>query len=341
MPCQLACRKNCSLFHAPASISLLWCCCSRGRSTQTTQTQQQNQQNKRGAYKSWSKDDMTHALRAVRSAKNSPYHLSFDDAECIYHIPHSTLYDYVQKTTTAIASAPRGSLPNDITDTVIQTTRSGTPVTLLDSESEHKLLTWVFRMEEMCIPVDLDQLRYKAMRLHFSANNIPITAENELKVASKQWWYRFHKRHPELSLRAPQKIEYLRLRATQPEIIQHFYRLLKHAIDTYGFTEDDIWAADETGVDEHGRCTKALARKGTNMPRKNRLWVLMFDDRGIFFPTNMVHFLYREKRRENQGVWVSSTHLNYMLCQWKNHPSPLCIQWKIYKKKFIIWGPFR
>jgi hypothetical protein len=120
-------------------------------------------------------------------------------------------------------------------------------------------------MEEMYIPVDLNQLLYKAMRLHLSANNIPITAENELKVASHHWWRRFKQRHPQLVLRTPQKIEYLRLRATQPEIIQHFYLLLKHALDTYHFTEDEIWAADETGVDEHGRCKKVIARKGTNM----------------------------------------------------------------------------
>ena len=43
----------------------------------------------------------------------------------------------------------------------------------------------------------------------------------------------------------PQKIEYLRLRATQPEIINHFYSLLKHALDTYHFTGNEIWAAEQ------------------------------------------------------------------------------------------------
>ena len=120
------------------------------------------------------------------------------------------------------------------------------------------------KMEEMCIPVDLDMLRFKAMRLHYAQNNIPITAENELTSASVHWWRRLKKRHPELVLRAPQKIEYLRLKATQPEIINHFYSLLKHALDTYHFTEEEIWAADETGIDEHGKCKKVIARRGTN-----------------------------------------------------------------------------
>jgi hypothetical protein len=40
--------------------------------------------------------------------------------------------------------------------------------------------------------------------------------------------------------------------------------LLKHALDTYHFTEEEIWAADETGIDEHGKCKKVIARRGTN-----------------------------------------------------------------------------
>jgi hypothetical protein len=222
-----------------------------------------SKKNKRGAYKKWSQDDLSLALAAVRAPKNSPHHLSFEDAERKHHVPHNTIYRYMQKTKAAIASAPRGSWPNEITNNVIATTRSGTPRTLLNRHTEQQLLTWVFKMEEMCVPVDLDQLRLKAMRLHFSSKNIPITPENELKMASHHWWRRLKQRHPTLVLRTPQKIEYLRLRATQPEIINHFYSLLKHALDTYHFTEDQIWAADETGVDEHGRCKKVIARKGT------------------------------------------------------------------------------
>ena len=138
-------------------------------------------------------------------------------------------------------------------------------------------------MEEMVVPVDLDQFRYKAMRLHMAANNIPVTEENESKMASRCWWHHMKRRHPELVLRTPQKIEYLRLRATQPEIIQHFYSLLKHALDTYHFTENEIWAADETGVDKYGRCKKVIARKGINTCTKNLVRTFMLDCTGILF----------------------------------------------------------
>ena len=121
---------------------------------------------KRGPYKKWSKDDMAVAPAAVRCAKNSPQHLSFERAEHQHHVPHTTLNRYMQKTSAAIAAAPRGSRSNEITDNVIATTRSGTPRTLLNSDMEQQLLTWVFKMEETCVPVDLDQLRLKAMRLH-------------------------------------------------------------------------------------------------------------------------------------------------------------------------------
>ena len=248
------------------------------------------QKRKRQTYKKWSQDDLSAALTAIRSSRNSPHHLSYEAAERKYHVPHSTLDRYMQKTRAAIASAPRGSWPNEITDNVIATTHSGTPRTLLDSDTEQKLLTWVFKMEEMCIPVDLDQLRLKAMRLHLSSKNIPITAENEHKMASKCWWRRLKKKHPELVLRTPQKIEYLRLRATQPEIIQHFYSLLKHALDTYHFTEDQIWAADETGVDEHGKCKKVIALKGIHKHTKSQLNRMSSGKAGLFFVQTYAHF---------------------------------------------------
>lgn len=233
------------------------------------------QKDMRGAYKKWSQDDLSLALAAIRAPKNSPRHLSFEAAERKHHVPQATIYRYLQKTTAAIASAPRGSRPNEISDNVIATTRSGTPHRLLTTDTEQQLLTWVFKMEEMCIPVDLDQLRLKAMRLHLSANNIPITVENELQQASHHWWRRLKQRHPKLVLRTPQKIEYLRLRATQPEIINHFYSLLKHALDTYHFTEEEIWAADETGVDEYGRCKKVITRRGISTHTKNQLSILV------------------------------------------------------------------
>lgn len=141
-------------------------------------------QHKRGAYKKWSKDDLTLALAAVKSTFHSPHHLTFEAAESRYHIPRATLYRYMQTTSSAIASAPRFSHPSDITDLVITTTRSGTPRTLLDSDTEMKLLQLAYKMEEMVIPVDLDMLRLKAMRLHYAANNTPITEENELTLAS-------------------------------------------------------------------------------------------------------------------------------------------------------------
>lgn len=286
-----------------------------------------SKKSKRGSYKSWSKDDLLLAVAAVRSAKNSPHHLSFEKAERKYHVPHSTLHDYMQKTSAAIASAPRGSRPSDIIDNVVSTTRSGTPRTLLDSDTEQQLLTWVFKMDEMCIPVDLDQLRYKAMRLHLCANNIPITAENEHIFASKHWWRRLKNRHPELALRTPQKIEYLRLRATQPEIIRHFYQLLKHALDTYHFTQEEIWAADETGVDDNGRCKKVIALKGTNTHTRRQDPRKILHGTRIFCVTEYFMFSHRKTRCENQGVWISSTHIHYahLLCQWENNPSPFCI----------------
>ena len=88
------------------------------RTNKTTKAQ-------RGSYKKWSTDDLSLALAAIRSPKNSPHHLSFEAAERKYHIPHSTIHDYMTQIANKIAAAPRGSRPNDIAHDVINTTQSG------------------------------------------------------------------------------------------------------------------------------------------------------------------------------------------------------------------------
>ena len=77
------------------------------------------------------------------------------------------------------------------------------------------------------------------------------------------WWHRFLQRHPTLSIRAPQLLALQRARATQPEIINHFYDLFKLVTDTFDIHEHQIWAMDETGVDNNFKVRKVVANKGT------------------------------------------------------------------------------
>ena len=127
------------------------------------------------------------------------------------------------------------------------------------------MIEYVDKCKELAHPLTIDIIRHKAKRLYYATHNIPITAENEHAIASKHWWFRFKSRHPTFTLRAPQLLALQRAKATQPEIINHFYDLLKLTLDTCQFQPHQIWAMDETGLDNNFKVRKVVARIGMYM----------------------------------------------------------------------------
>ena len=81
---------------------------------------------------------------------------------------------------------------------------------------------------------------------------------------TKHWWHWFKTRYPDISARGATPLDIRRARATQPEIIQHFFKLLKHLYDKYQFTRNQIYALDETGVAGDCKRSKAVGPKGAN-----------------------------------------------------------------------------
>ena len=81
-------------------------------------------------------------------------------------------------------------------------------------------------------------------------------------MASLGWWRGYKSRFPTLSVRSIQPHSFARARATQPEIINHFYDLLKQQLDAHGFEPHQIYAADETGVAGEIKPGKGVGDKG-------------------------------------------------------------------------------
>lgn len=241
----------------------------------------------RGPYKNtYTKDDIIAALTAYRSAASAGRRINFSQAGAPYHIPASTLRRYHRKTELAIATAPRHSITNDVLTTVVSTSLTGQHKRLLTDEDEKKLVHYIDLCKQMCHPLDVDTVKLKAKRLHFAVNNIPITDKNRTELASKRWWNAFRKRHPTLTLRTPQPLALQRARVTQPEIINHFYDLLKLAYDTFQFQPHQIWAMDETGVDNNFKVRKVVANKGVyKHAKRQNAWMSHRD-------TTCNHMLY-------------------------------------------------
>jgi hypothetical protein len=217
----------------------------------------------RGSYKkSYSKNDVLLALSDYRSAIRAGRRLSYTQAALRYHVPVTTLRRYHRKTEHAIATAPRHSLTNEVVETTVSASSTGLHLLMLSSDMDQKLVSYIESCKQLSHPLTPEAVRKKAKRLYFSQHNIPITAENQHDIASKHWWQRFLLRHPTLSIRAPQLLALQRARATQPDIINHFYDLYKLCIDTFDIHEHQIWAMDETGVDNNFKVRKVVANKG-------------------------------------------------------------------------------
>ena len=56
----------------------------------------------------------------------------------------------------------------------------------------------------------------------------------------------FKSRYPHLKTRKTTLLDIRRMLATQPEIVQHCFKLLKEQYDTTKYTRDQVWALDET-----------------------------------------------------------------------------------------------
>ena len=217
---------------------------------------------KRGSYsKTYSKQGILDALQEYKQQLSLGQRPSFSKIGQRHNIPSSTLHDYYVRSQSAIASSPRYSAPNEVTASLVLSTRPGGNNRHLTDEVEHKLKEWIDACGDVLSP-SVDLIRLKAQRLYFATHNTPVTSENEQQLASLKWWRCFKKRYPTLSVRRTQPHSFVRARATQPEIINHFYDLLKQQLDAHQFEPNQIYAADETGVAGDLKTPKGVGDKG-------------------------------------------------------------------------------
>ena len=75
-------------------------------------------------------------------------------------------------------------------------------------------------------------------------------------MPGQRWWTGFLKRHPMLSVRKPQALQISRVRAAQPEVINHwFFAVLKPLLQKLDLLDcpQRIFNADETSFNLCGR----------------------------------------------------------------------------------------
>ena len=190
--------------------------------------------------------------------------MSIKDVADKHGIPQSTLRRYRDKSIDAIASFPHKSNKKAINESTVKSANPPGVSTILPSEIEQQLADWIEASAKCIDPPSVLLIRTKAQRLYYSLTNTAISDNNTEDIMSEKWWRGFKQRHPQVSTRKTTPLNIRRIQATQPEIFDHFFQLLKEQYDKYGYTREQVWALDETGVAGDVKSSKAVGPKGTN-----------------------------------------------------------------------------
>ena len=93
-------------------------------------------------------------------------------------------------------------------------------------------------------------------------NNLPHKFNNTKKLAGKKLYYNFMKRHPRLSLRAPEPTSLARAQGFNRESVSRFFGLLENAVDDHAFNPKNIYNMDESGLSSVQKPGRVLSAKG-------------------------------------------------------------------------------
>jgi hypothetical protein len=121
--------------------------------------------------------------------------------------------------------------------------RKRRPPIVLKQEEETTLTTYITKMQEYGHPLSMQQLRLKVATITHER----ITPFRK-GIPGDSWIRWFKIRHPELTLKTSQGLEFARARGLCPENVASFYKNLEHLYRTHNYPPDNIWNCDESGA---------------------------------------------------------------------------------------------
>jgi len=174
---------------------------------------------------------------------------------------------------------------------------------------ENDLVDHLIKMEALFHGLTTKDLRHVAFQLA-ERNQIDHTFNKEVALAGEDWLEGFRKRHPEISLRAPEPTSAARARAFNQPNVYHFFDLLEGVQDEKHIPPHRIFNVDETGLTTVGsKPSKVLALKGK--PQVGRLTsaergilttaVITMSASGVFVPPLLIFPRVRMKLELLEG----------------------------------------
>lgn len=139
---------------------------------------------------------------------------------------------------------------------------------ILSDELEQELNKYILASSKIYYGLTPKNVRELAYELAIANQiQVPDTWINA-KMASAEWFYKFLKRQPNLSLREPEATSLSRATSFNRHNVATFFENLKTVLEKYNFERKDIWNSDETGVQTVQRPSKIVAEKGVRQVAK-------------------------------------------------------------------------
>ena len=144
---------------------------------------------------------------------------------------------------------------------------------MLTQSEEKALEEYILKMQEYAYPLSMDQLRLKVAEMVQER----VTPFRD-GIPGNGWIKWFRKRHPNLTLRNSEGLEFSRTRGLCPENERSFYNNLKQLYSKENYPPERIWNSDETGA-QVGRNGggRVWAQKGSRSVHKvlpnEREWI--------------------------------------------------------------------
>lgn len=139
---------------------------------------------------------------------------------------------------------------------------------ILDDAMEKELNEYITTSSK--IYYGLTPKNVKELAYEFALANkvkVPDTWLN-LKCATSEWFTKFLKRHPNLSMREPEPTSLSRATSFNKHNVSAFFSNLRTVLEKHKFQSKDIWNVDETGVQTVQRPSKIVAEKGARQVGK-------------------------------------------------------------------------
>lgn len=189
----------------------------------------------RGPEFQYDRANLEHAVRSVKDGA-----MSIRKAAKTFCVPKSTLHDRVTEKSAMDAHPGRKPaipevIENKIVESVKEASRQGIGI------SRKQLLV---RTGELC-------------------RKFKVTPFKKL-TPSKQWWEGLKKRHPELSIRRPEKLSSARASMLNPVVVQKYMDDLGNILQELDLVNQpaQIWNCDETGRNFEHTPVRVIAEKG-------------------------------------------------------------------------------